>query len=102
MALNLSLVYNSQGGNGLAGEGWELGGLSMIHRCPKTRPQDGDAKPVEMKSRDEDEADPDGICLDGKRLFKTSPTTYEAESTDFATITRILPVEFNDPDPFGP
>ena len=46
MAPKLSLVYDSQRGNAIAGHGWELTGLSTIHRCPKNRVQDGRAKPV--------------------------------------------------------
>jgi len=48
MAPNLSLVYSSQAGDGIAGQGWELAGLSMIHRCPLTSVQDGVARPVMM------------------------------------------------------
>jgi len=87
MAPNLALVYNSQAGNGIAGQGWELGGLSMIHRCPKTRVQDGRARPIQMDALGRG----DGLCLDGKRLFESasSPGTYQSESKDLTVITRI-------------
>jgi len=94
MAPNLSLVYNSQGGDGLAGQGWELSGLSMIHRCPKTRVQDGFARPVTMgslepppPSQNAMDGTVDGICLDGKRLFLRSDGTYHLEGEDFSVIT---------------
>jgi hypothetical protein len=35
--------------------------LSVIHRCPKTRYQDGDAGPVRFQTDD-------AFCLDGERL----------------------------------
>ena len=79
MAPNLSLVYNSQAGNGIAGQGWELTGSSMIHRCPKTRAQDGQARPVDLGSGD-------GLCLDGQRLFRTG-STYYLESEQFVGVT---------------
>ena len=82
MAPNLSVVYNSQGGDGIAGQGWELSGLSMIYRCPRTRAQDGYARSVHM-----DAFGGDGICLDGKRLFETSPGVYQSESWDLTGIT---------------
>jgi hypothetical protein len=41
MAPSLSLSYNSNSGNGLLGQGWTLGGLSVITRCPATKVQDG-------------------------------------------------------------
>ncbi|HXU01100.1 MAG TPA: SpvB/TcaC N-terminal domain-containing protein, partial [Polyangia bacterium] len=97
MAPNLSLVYNSQGGDGLAGQGWDLSGLSVIHRCAKTVVQDGYNRPVHMNGLEPDPDNPDpnglnqdGICIDGKRLFQRSisPRVYETENKDFSIITR--------------
>jgi len=95
MAPNLSLVYNSQAGLGLAGQGWELAGLSIVHRCPRTRVQDGFGHQVSMDPGDKDE----GVCLDGKRLIEqvTSPGTYKFEQDDHSTITRV-PDGAADPD----
>ncbi|MER0442635.1 YCF48-related protein [Emticicia sp. W12TSBA100-4] len=36
----LGIVYNSQGGNGILGVGWNLDGLQSINRSSKTRAQD--------------------------------------------------------------
>jgi RHS repeat-associated protein len=93
MAPALSLVYNSQGRDGIAGQGWDLAGLSGIHRCPRTRVQDGRARAVLMDDlgRPGADGDQDGLCLDGKRLFEkpgTSPAEYYTETNDFSVITR--------------
>jgi hypothetical protein len=92
MAPNLNLVYNSQGLNGIAGQGWSLSGLSIIYRCPKTKTQDGYAKPVSMESASVADDASDGVCLDGNRLYKSGPTTigstpFKAEAEDFSTIS---------------
>ena len=52
MKPNLSLNYSSQSGNGLLGMGWSLGGLSAIHRCPKTVAQDGALGGVNFDAND--------------------------------------------------
>jgi RHS repeat-associated protein len=102
MAPNLSLVYNSQGGDGVAGQGWELTGLSMIHRCPRTVIQDGEARQVRLNDLD-DPFGKDGICLDGKRLFErttscpSGATCYESESQDFSQIRRYRDPFSTDP-----
>lgn len=96
MVPNLSLVYNSQSGQGIAGHGWDLSGLSNIHRCPRERTTDGvhrslDMGPLISPSRADE--DTDGFCLDGKRLFLRSGDdfkavyTYEAELSDLTVIT---------------
>ncbi len=86
MAPNLSLTYSSQGKDGMAGQGWDLTGTSMIHLCPKTRIQDGIAQPIKMVDTDQNITD--GVCLDGQRLLETTPGTYKLENEDFSTITR--------------
>src|SRR6185295_4943180 len=73
MAPNLALGYSSQGSDGIAGQGWSLGGLSVISRCPRTRQQDGYGRPVTLDSltpSDNADGKSDGICLDGKKLFE--------------------------------
>ncbi|MEO5766746.1 MAG: RHS repeat-associated core domain-containing protein [Polyangia bacterium] len=98
MAPNLSLVYNSQGGDGIAGQGWELSGLSSIYRCPLTRMKDGFNRPLTMGDQywaqvDENGGD-DGFCLDGRRLYRqrsfdtSDGWGYEAEQRDFSRIVR--------------
>jgi hypothetical protein len=90
MAPNLRLVYSSQGGDGLAGQGWELGGLSTIHRCPRTRIQDGAARPVMLDGPNVGDGDGvDGVCLDGQRLFEDpiGSGRFRLEKADLSEIT---------------
>jgi len=77
MEPKLSLNYNSQGGNGLLGMGWSLGGLSAITRCPKTMAQDGTRGGINYDSNDR-------YCLDGQRLISISGT-YGADGTEYRT-----------------
>jgi RHS repeat-associated protein len=96
MAPNLALSYSSQGPDGVAGQGWQLTGLSMIYRCPKTRVQDGVTRPVQMDSLNDsnDTVDQlvsgDGLCLDGKRIFDRGGGVYESETKDFTVITKVV------------
>lgn len=77
MQPSLSLQYNSQGGNGLLGMGWSLGGLSAIHRCPRTVAQDGVLGGVNYDANDR-------FCLDGQRLIAVIGT-YGADATEYRT-----------------
>ena len=77
MKPSLSLNYSSQGGNGLLGMGWSLGGLSVIHRCPKTRVQDGVLGSVNFDANDR-------FCLDGQRLVAITGA-YGAPNTEYRT-----------------
>ncbi|MDO9052837.1 MAG: SpvB/TcaC N-terminal domain-containing protein, partial [Gallionella sp.] len=67
MAPSLALSYNSQGGNGLLGIGWNLSGLSAITRCPKSLIQDAIKSGVNYDANDK-------LCLDGQRLVAISGT----------------------------
>ena len=75
----LGLTYSSQSGNGLAGMGWNLSGLSVITRCPRTLAVDGIRGAVNMDSNDR-------LCLDGQRLILQTGT-YGAEGATYATET---------------
>ena len=61
----LALAYHSQRGNGLAGVGWSLSGLSEIRVCPTSLAADGEHRPPRF-----DGSDP--LCLDGERLVEVN------------------------------
>ena len=61
----LSLAYNSQGRNGIAGYGWNLSGISAITRIPTTKFHDGFIDGVDFDSNDR-------FALDGQRLILKS------------------------------
>ena len=65
MQPELFLNYSSGGGNGVLGVGWSLGGLSAIHRCPRTLAQDGAVGGINFDENDR-------YCLDGQRLVAVS------------------------------
>ncbi|MBR4594736.1 MAG: VCBS repeat-containing protein [Bacteroidaceae bacterium] len=82
----LSIVYNSQAGNGLCGYGANLSGLSAITRGPKDIYHDGSANGIRYQPDD-------ALYLDGVRLILTSGTPgqdgakYSPESDPFTVIT---------------
>ncbi|MBS0577488.1 MAG: VCBS repeat-containing protein [Proteobacteria bacterium] len=88
MQPDLALAYSSRSGNGIAGMGWSLSGLSSLHRCPQTLEQDGQITPVSLTNADK-------LCLDGQRLVATagtygqSGTTYDTEIDSFARVTQL-------------
>lgn len=88
MQPSLSLGYSSRSGNGIAGIGWSLSGLSSVHRCPQTLEQDATIRPVQLDAQDK-------LCLDGQRLVLTGGTygasgaTYGTELESFVRVTQL-------------
>ncbi len=88
MQPGLSLNYSSRAGNGIAGMGWSLSGLSSLHRCPQTLEQDGQIRAVQLDAYDR-------LCLDGQRLILTGGSygavnaTYGTEMESFVRVTQL-------------
>ncbi|MGI6219113.1 MAG: SpvB/TcaC N-terminal domain-containing protein [Bacteroidaceae bacterium] len=72
----LSLVYNSQSGAGIAGWGWSLSGLSSISRVPRTYYYDGGNDFIKWNNSDI-------FALDGQRLFEYR--TWNTDSIEYKT-----------------
>ena len=72
-APTVSLTYNSQGGYGAAGKGWDVGGLQIITRGPRTKYYDGEASAVSMTKDD-------AFFLNGVRLLRVSTSDYIYET----------------------
>jgi hypothetical protein len=86
LAPSLAVVYDSRGGNGLLGVGFQLAGLSSIRRCGNSIAQDGKVSAVALDATDR-------FCLDGQRLrlasgtYGTAGSVYHTEVESFARIT---------------
>ncbi len=63
----IAISYDSQNGNGVAGYGWNLSGVSTITRIPSTKYHDGIIDPVDFDLLDR-------FALDGQRLVLKSGT----------------------------
>lgn len=79
----ITLQYDSMAGNGPAGMGWSIGGLSVIGRCPTSYNLDGTAAgapgldPVDYDANDK-------FCLNGQRLVPVAGA-YGANGTEYRT-----------------
>lgn len=86
MKPSLGLVYNSQGGNGVAGMGMSISGLSVISRTPKDIFHDGTAKGISYTTAD-------AYAKDGVRLLLKSGSNgnsgaiYSVEGLPYDDIT---------------
>lgn len=75
---SLSLAYSSQAGNGIAGYGWNLTGLSAITRTGLTIYHDERVEGIDF--------DDDRFALDGQRLIKSFKSEqYGADGTRYFT-----------------
>ena len=70
---NLSLVYSSDSGMGIAGYGWSLSGLSSITRGGKSFAVDGINQGVQYDNTD-------AWYLDGQRLVPESATLFRTQN----------------------
>jgi RHS repeat-associated protein len=73
----LALVYNSQGGNGIAGYGWNVSGLSSITRAPSTTFQDQRISGLNFDQYDR-------FSFDGQRLMLKSGV-YGGNGAEYQT-----------------
>ncbi|MCT4645327.1 MAG: FG-GAP-like repeat-containing protein [Carboxylicivirga sp.] len=84
MTPNLSIVYNSQSGNGLLGKGFLLHGLSSITRIPRNYHKDDELTSIDFVN--------DRFALDGNRLiaikgaYGANGTEYRTESNNFSKV----------------
>lgn len=77
MKPNLSIVYNSQSGNGLVGWSWELAGLSSIIRTGQTEYHDGNVTSVDFVN--------DRYLMDGQRLMLVKGSCYGENKSEYKT-----------------
>lgn len=82
----ISLTYNSQVGDGIAGYGWNISGISTISRIPSSKHHDNHIDGVDIDELDR-------FALDGERLILKSGTyggndaIYETENFSNIKVT---------------
>ena len=76
-APELSLVYSSNAEHGIAGYGWNIGGLSAVTRSPQNYYHDGTRVGVDLERTDR-------FSLDGKRLICVSGE-YGTDNSEYRT-----------------
>ena len=74
----LALSYNSQAGDGIAGWGWNIAGLSTISRIGATQFHDGVIDPVDFDALDR-------FALDGQRLILVEGEGYGIKGAVYRT-----------------
>ena len=104
MQPNLAISYNNQGGNGLLGWCWDLGGLSIITRTGTTWYHDNCLHGVCFST---DFSDCDGLdrfALDGQRLMVVNGRPDGADGAEYRTeVDQMAKIESYSCDTtFGP
>lgn len=88
MQPQISVVYNSQSGNGIMGYGWNISATSVITRVGKNYYFDGEADELKLNTSD-------NLMLDGKRLMLVSGnnltigSTYAPEIEEFSRVDYV-------------
>ena len=95
MQPNLSLIYNSQSGTGVAGMCWNLSGLSMISRAPKNYYHNNERSGIIW-----DNTSP--LALDGQRLIRVDMGMYGNDSVEYRTESGLDRIVGYNIKPWGP
>jgi hypothetical protein len=86
MQPSISIVYNSQGADGILGKGWGLAGLSEIRRIPQNFYLDNKVEALTLTNNDR-------FALDSNRLILRTGT-YGADnstySTEYETFVKVV------------
>lgn len=85
----LSIVYNSQSGNGIAGFGWNISGLSTISLTNKSLYFDNSVAPVTLDITKNPTGNP--YSLDGARLIPNGTNIYSLETENFSVVKATPP-----------
>ncbi len=89
MTPQVYLTYNSQGGDGLVGLGWNIGGLSAISKTPKTIYFDNESSYFVWDNFTT-------LTLDGVRLLTSDSVYYYTENDPSLKITRYNDTEYGE------
>ena len=88
MEPKLNLNYSSNGGNGIMGLGWGLGGLQSITRGPSSAAKDGEFDPMDFDATDRFFLDGERlVCVDG--TYGAPNSEYRTEIDSYARITAL-------------
>lgn len=83
MKPSINIVYNSQGGNGLLGYGWDINGISSITRTGSTLYHNGKKSAADLSTDD-------NFVLDGNRLVHVGTSgndeEFKTENDEFSKV----------------